>query len=254
VGTTNTRDVGDRLRLRLGNLCGALNGGAGTRRFGPRLDPLSLSLSRLRRNGRHGRRLRDRGRNGGRNQLCRRLGRKRDLRRRRLWRRRGGGRSHDGLDWCNGLGARLRLRRRGGNGQRRQERERVDVALVVCCPAQAEVHERLREVDDATGPDAADRDALCGGRAAADSDGAEMDEGRGVAERRLDRHRLAPGRHGARERDDPVGRRYDVAAGRSAEVDPAMLSGGIRVRPIERERPQHRTGDRPRPCLRDGWE
>jgi hypothetical protein len=74
-----------------------------------------------------------------------------------------------------------------------------------------------------------------------------MDERGRVAERGLDRHRLAAGRHGPGERDDSFYRGEHWTATRSAEIDAAMLTARIRVRVIERKRPQHRAVDRPRP-------
>ena len=68
-----------------------------------------------------------------------------------------------------------------------------------------------------------------------------------VAERRLNRNGLAARRHRSGERDHAVGRRHDFRARRSAEVDAAVLPGGVRLRTVERERPQHRPVDGPRP-------
>jgi hypothetical protein len=148
-----------------------------------------------------------------------------------------------GNDRSLGLGGRRRRRRRA----RRQQRQRVDVSLRIVCRARPEVHVGLRGLDDAAGPDRPDDRALSDERPAPYSDRPEVDERRGVAERRLDRHGLAARRHRPCERDDSVGRGEHRATARSAEIDTAMLAGGVRVRVVERKRPQDRAVDRPRP-------
>jgi hypothetical protein len=71
---------------------------------------------------------------------------------------------------------------------------------------------------------------------ARDADRAEVHERRGVARRRLDRHGLATTRHGPRERDNTFGGRAHVGGARRAEIDAAVLAGGVRVIVVERER------------------
>jgi hypothetical protein len=178
---------------------------------------------RLRRRGglrlsgrRAGRHRRGRHRPGRRPHSC---GRRR--RRRRHLRRRGFGL--------------LRGRGRRRSGTWRQERQRIDVALVLRRRAQAEVDVRLRVIGHAARPDGADDGPLLDRGPALDGDRPEVHQRRRVAERRLDRDRLAPGRNGAGERHDTLSRRAHVRPGRRAEVDTAVLPARIRMGAIERE-------------------
>jgi hypothetical protein len=153
---------------------------------------------------------------------------------------------------CLGLGERRRGRRRrrrdfrrqlcgGGRSRRRdrrgrlsrQERQRIDVALVVRGLAEPEVDERVGALDGPRGADAPDDRALADLRAARYGDRAEVDERRRVPERGLDRNGLAAPRDRSGEGDDPARRRTHVGAARGAEVDTAMLPGGVRVRTVE---------------------
>jgi hypothetical protein len=136
-------------------------------------------------------------------------------------RRRSLDRRSPGLDGCRRRGrrdfwrgrddrldGRLRLRRRRlDHGSRGQERQRVDVTLVLSRHPQAEVDKRLRQVDHAARADGPGDGALGHARPAPDADRPEVHERRGVAERRLDRDGLPAGRHRAGERDDAFGRR-----------------------------------------------
>ena len=133
---------------------------------------------------------------------------------------------------------------------RRQERERIDVPLVVGRRPHSEVHKGLGEIHLPTRPDGAHDRGLGDQCAALHPDGAEVHEGCGVAERRLDRDRLAPGRNRAREGDDPIGRRQHRRAGRGAEIHAAVLPARVRVGAIERERPQDGSVHRPGPRTR----
>ena len=146
------------------------------------------------------------------------------------------------------LGRRLDGRGRDGTGG--QERQRVDVSLLLRRHADAEVDVGLRQLDGAAGPDSADDGALAHDRAPRDPDRPEMDKRRRVTERRLDRNGLAAGRHRAREGDDSPRRRDDLRPRGSAQVDPAVLSACVRMRTVEGERSQHRAVDRPCPGLR----
>jgi hypothetical protein len=148
------------------------------------------------------------------------------------------------------LCGRLLLRRCSRGEERWQERQRVDVSLVIGGPTQPEVHERAGEVDDATRPDTPDDVALGDGRSAPHSDRAEVDERGRVAVRGLDRDRLAAARDDPGKRDHSLGGRVHVRAARGAEVDAAVLTGGVRVRAVERERTEDGALDRPRPRLR----
>jgi|tagenome__1003787_1003787.scaffolds.fasta_scaffold20964453_2 hypothetical protein len=176
--------------------------------------------------------------------LCERCGLRRGLR------RDFGAHGRDDRRRRNGLRRRLRLCGRSRDGTRRQEREGVDVALLLARDAQPEVHERRVEVDDSTRPDGSDDSTFADPGAAYDLDRAQVHERRRVAGRRLDRDRLAAGRHGACEAHDPVGGRAHVRAGGSTEIQAAMLAGRVRMRAVERERPEHRAVDRPGPRLR----
>jgi hypothetical protein len=147
------------------------------------------------------------------------------------------------------LGDRRRLGRRGRNRARRQQVQRVDVALRIARRADAEIDVGLRMVCDTARSDGSDNSCLADGRAAAHSDRAEVDERRRVPERRLDRHRLAARRNGAGKRDDSLhGCEHGTPAG-SSEIEAAMLAGAVRMGAVERERPQDRAVDRPGPRL-----
>jgi hypothetical protein len=159
--------------------------------------------------------------------------------------RRGSSRLHD-----------LRLRRRvgrrragGGQGPGREKAKGIDVSLLVARDPDAEVDVGLGQVDLAARPHRPDRRAFTYGRPALDGDRSEVHERQRVTGGCLNRHRLAAGRHGAREGHDAGRRREHRSAARCAEVDAAVLSGGVRMRPVERERSQDRTVDRPRPGL-----
>jgi hypothetical protein len=150
-----------------------------------------------------------------------------------------------------GLGRRLHLGggRRGGRAGR-QEHEWIDVPLVIAGPTQPEVHERLGEIDDAARPHRPDDGAFGDGRPALHPGRAQVDKRGRVAEGCLDRHCLASARDGPGKRDHPFGRRVHVCARGRAEVEAAMLAGGVRMRGVERKRTEHRAVDRPRPRLR----
>jgi hypothetical protein len=162
-----------------------------------------------------------------------RFGHRRDSLRRRFncCRRRRGGRSPG------------RCRRRA----RRQQGQRIDVSLRIARHARSEVHVRLRQLGHAARPNGPNHRSFSHEGPAHHSDRPEVDEGGGVSERRLDRHRLAAGRHGPGKGHDSVrGSEYRATAG-SAEIDAAVLAAGIGMRIVERKRPQHRAVDGPRP-------
>jgi hypothetical protein len=143
------------------------------------------------------------------------------------------------------------IRSRGG--PRRQQGERVDVTLWIARLAQAEVDVRLRMGRHARRPDSSDDRSLPHECPARDADGPEMQERCRVTERRLDREALPARRNRPCERDDTLGRCNDRRTGRRTEVDAAVLAAGVRMGPIERERSQHGTVDRPGPGLRDRY-
>jgi hypothetical protein len=139
---------------------------------------------------------------------------------------------------------------RGDGGTRRQERQRIDVALVLRRRAQTEEDVRLGMIRHAARPDGADDGPLGDGGPTRDRNRPEVHQRRRVPERSLDRDRLAAGRHGAGECDDALCRREHVRPGRRAEVDPAVLPARIRMSTIEREGTEDRPVDGPRPRLR----
>jgi hypothetical protein len=142
---------------------------------------------------------------------------------------------------------RRRHRRLRGNAARRQKRERVDVSLLVTGRAQAEVDVRLAGLGSAARAYGSDDAAFVDVRSARDADRPQVDERRRVAGRCLNRHGLATGRHGSCEGDDTLCRSKHRAPARGAQVDAAVLTCRIGVGVVEREGPQDRSGDRPRP-------
>jgi hypothetical protein len=195
----------------------------------------------LRRNvrlGRHGRvgRL-DPGR--GRRSRSRR-GRARRLDGRRIRRRRFGRGGGDHARRALG-------RRRDGRDADRKERERIEVALRVGGRADSHRDVRLREGRIVGRADGCDRRALPRECASYDGDRAQVQERHGLPGRRLDRHRLAEGGHGACERHDALRRGAHGRADRCRDVDAAVLAGRVRVFRVEVEAAQHLTVHRPGP-------
>jgi hypothetical protein len=140
-------------------------------------------------------------------------------------------------------------RRRWGN-PRGEQCQRVDIALRIAGHAHPEVDIGLVALHVATRTDRPDGGSFLHERAAHDADRAKVDERRRECGRRLDRDSLPAARDGARERDDAVRRGENGRAGRSTEVDAAVLATCIRVGSIEREGPKHRPLDGPSPALR----
>jgi hypothetical protein len=186
---------------------GAGLGGSRPSRVGLRSGGVGGSCAHTRRRG-HGRRRRSR--------RCRRNG---DARR---------GRPH----WSG-----LRLR---------QEEQRIDVAVRVGTPPDAEVDVRHRELRYAARPDRPDPIALGHDRPALDLIRPQVHERDGVAVLCLDRHSLATGRNDAGEGDGAARGGDHRRARHCADVDPAVLSRGVRIR-AEGERPQNRAPHRPAP-------
>jgi hypothetical protein len=101
---------------------------------------------------------------------------------------------------CRGLRAHRRhFNRTRRHGARRQEAERVDVALLVARDTDSEVDVRLGQVERAGRPNRPHDGALLDRPATGNPDRAQVQQCRRVAEGRLDGHRLAAGRHGACE-------------------------------------------------------
>ncbi len=180
-------------------------------------DAASDSQDRARgRNHWNGRRCRRRRRSGGRPGVADRIGNRSGLR--------------------HGLRPRRGRRRRALHGQ---EGERIDVALRIVRAAHAEIDVGHGQLGLAAGADRADHLALRDGVAASDRVGPEVHERDRVAVRRRDRQRLAADRHGSGEGDRAGDRRLHPGTARRADVDSAVLSGGVRVLPVEREERQH---------------
>ncbi len=104
-----------------------------------------------------------------------------------------------------GLDGRGRRRIRDG-GPRREQRERVQVPLVLRGPPHAEMDVGLADLGLAARPDRADRRSLRDGRMQRDSDRAEVSERHRVAVGGLDREALPRGGDRAGERHGPCGR------------------------------------------------
>ena len=116
------------------------------------------------------------------------------------------------------LRSRCRCDRSLGPGRRRRARrqqgQRVDVALLVGGQADAEVDERLRRVDDAARSHRAHRRALCDRLAPLDADRPQVQERRRVTRGQPNGDRAPTCRHGAGERDDARCRSAHLGSGR----------------------------------------
>lgn len=144
-------------------------------------------------------------------------------------------------------------RRRSGIGSdaHRQQRERVDVSLLVGGHADAEVDVRLGPIGLATRPDRGHRGSLRHGVALANEEGAEMLERDCVPVCSPDRECLASLRHGPGEGDGSRCGSTDVGIEISGNVDPAVLAAGVRIA-SEDERPEHLSVYGPGPRLGSG--
>lgn len=146
-------------------------------------------------------------------------------------------------------GRRRRPRRR--RGERRQEAERVEIALRLSRRTDTEMQIRLVKVQRAAWADRAKSVTFRHSVVLVHRVRPEVRERHGQPAGGLDRHRLAVRRHRPCVADDAA-RRCDHGdpGRRRADVDAAVLTAGVRMRGIEREALQHRTGDRPRPGVR----
>ncbi len=150
--------------------------------------------------------------------------------------------------------ARSRLRRRrdrlrcGVTRGRREQPERIDVAVRIGSDANPEVDVWLVHLGRAARADRADDVLLGDRRAPGDGDRAEMRKRDRVAVRGLDRDRLAVRRHGPGEAHG-AGRRCDDALAGSigADVHASVLAGGVRLRLVIRKRLHDRPVHRPAP-------
>ena len=160
-----------------------------------------------------------------------------------------GWRRSDGL--CRGRSGRrgLLLRRtrlRLAHGSRRQQRQRVEVAVRICRQSNAEVDVRLTPLRLAARADRGHDLAFLDRGSRRHADRAEVHERDRVAVGRADRQAKAlvwklPG-----EGDDAACGRAKVGTGRASDVHAAMLAAGIRVA-LGREWPQNRPFDGPGP-------
>ncbi len=168
----------------------------------------------------------------------------------RGWRRRGRDRR------SRSSGVDDRGRRRRGRHARRQQRQRVDVTLVVVGMANTEMDVRPAHLGVSAGTDRPDAVALGDCRALRHHGRPQMRERHRPAVAGLDRHRLPAARHGADEADDARCGRTNLLARIAADVDAAMLTCPVRVIRVEQERlndsPARRPG--PRPGGRDADE
>jgi hypothetical protein len=107
------------------------------------------------------------------------------------------------------------------------------------------MHIRKRVLDLARGPDATDHRAFGHVSARRDADRAEMDKGDRVGVAGSDRQRPAAAGNSPGELDDAGRRGHDRRTPGRAEIDAAMLPGGVRIAPVvecSEHRPVHRPG------------
>jgi hypothetical protein len=103
-------------------------------------------------------------------------------------------------------------------------------------------------------PDRPDGITLGDRRACRDGERAQVRERHGVSVGGRDREALARGGHGACKGHRSGRRRNDDRAGLGTEIDPAMLSRGVRVARVEDERLQDRAVGGPTPGSADRCE
>ncbi len=138
-----------------------------------------------------------------------------------------------------------------GSGARGQESERVDVSLLVCRDADAEVHVGLRPVLLAARPDDGHGCALRDRVPFPDVDRPQMLQGDREPVGGTDRKCLASSGDGARKGHDARSRSLHVDTGVAGDVDASVLPAGVGIVP-EHERTQHPSCDGPRPRLGRG--
>ena len=149
-------------------------------------------------------------------------------------------------DWHRRL---RRPRLRLTSGPRREQRERIEVAVRVRSQADAEVDVGLRPFHVAARADRAHHLALLDSRARSHADRPEMDQCDGIPVCRPDGETEPLMRKLPDEGDDARGRGANVGTGRRGDVDSTVLAAGVGVL-LGDERPQHRAVDRPRPGTR----
>ncbi len=246
AGAVRARGGGSRVDERPGRRPGRPGGGRGDPERSRR--GIDRDGRRERRGGRDGNdRCRDGDRRGrGLRRGCRRGRRLPGRHGRRRRDRRGSGRGP-------GSGDRVGRGRAGAGGQ---ERERVEIPLLLRGPAEAEMDVGLRDLDLAARPDRADPCPFGDRGALGRADRAEVRQRHRVTVGRLDRDALPRGRDRPGEGDRPRGGRDDRRAGVASHVDASMLAGRVRMRRIEDERLEHGTARGPRPgaCRRGEHE
>jgi hypothetical protein len=188
--------------------------------------------------------------------------RDRNRRRRRCGsarRRRGRSRRRSGSRRCGRSAGRSRRRRRydgwserrsrGRCSRRRQEQQRIDIAVrILGAPdAEVDVWDVVLELSGRT--DRADDRPLAHGLAAPNARRAEMRQGHRVPVGRVNRRDFAAHWHGSGERDGAGRRREDRLSGPSANVDSAVLARGVRI-VAEDEFLEYRAFDGPGPRSR----
>lgn len=149
----------------------------------------------------------------------------------------------------HGLLARLRWWDGLGSAPRRQQGERIDVALRLRGQSHAEVQVRRLVLRLPAWPDRADHVALRDRGPDTHGDRAQVHKRDREAVGRADRQRQARSRNGSSKADDARLRCPHVRARRRSDVDAPVLAAGIRV-VVEREASEHRPVGRPAPGAR----
>lgn len=142
--------------------------------------------------------------------------------------------------------------RRGYAG--RQERQRVDVPLLVSHPSNSEMNVGPVDSELATRPDRANHVALDDRGAAADRARTEMGERHRPPVTALDRQRAPTPGYRPGEGHDTADRRAYLLGGSRSDIDAPMLTAAVRMGRVERERHEHVPSNRPRPGIRDRTE
>jgi hypothetical protein len=141
-----------------------------------------------------------------------------------------------------------RGRRRGGRRRRprREERERIEVPVLVAREADPEMDVRLVDLRAARA-DAGDGRSLLHACSATRLQRSEMRQRDAVAVERSNAEREPVAGRRPCERDLAAHGRCDGAPGHACDIDPSMLPRQLRLRTVEREGPQHGSVRRPRP-------
>ena len=154
-----------------------------------------------------------------------------------------------------GDGGACECRRQRGRGRvpRRQDRLRVDVAILIVRAADPEVDVRNGKLGRPARADRSDDVTFDDAGSHVERERAEVREGDRLAVGGAYAQRLAVCRCRAGERHDTVGRRAHRVTRTGADIDAAMLAAGIRVGRVKNERLQDRPGHRPHPGRRWSW-